>query len=295
MIVGWFSGCAPKSAELTHNVTCKEGIYSMKSAQCIDRTKLLDQLEAYPVLFIGDHHTSDEVHQFTADLITSLAGRGYRVHLANEWFSSEDDLLLAAYAGREIDDGNFTSKVGWKQKAGYDFESFAPIYHAVREADGHLYGINLSKPFQRAISEGNTTAMDLNEFRFHRDLDMNVSVHNQFFAPFFSHCHAPKPDESEAACILRMKKVQVAWDTMMGRESARLAEEHLKDDKEKLIVFVGSMHLIHHLGVNLRFSRYSDLPGTTLIPHVPAEGALEHGMADYLYLYTPTAKPLPAE
>ncbi|MEA3372599.1 MAG: ChaN family lipoprotein [Campylobacterota bacterium] len=280
------SGCSKAPEPLQHKEICQSDIYAMRSAECIDMERLLEKIEPYQIIFVGDHHDSSESHAFTAGLIGELDQKGYRIHLANEWFSPEDNALLSEYADKKFNDGNFTKKIAWKKKAGYDFELFAPIYHAVQEADGELYGINLSKAFQKRISDQNISGMSESEKVFYDTLDLNVSAHQQMLSPFFSHCHRLKKVETQEACQGRMNRVQVAWDTMMARESAVLADTVLKTKKDKLIVFAGSMHLAYSLGVNLRFGRYSDLPYVTILPEVRSDSGMEHGLADYLFLYS---------
>ena len=282
-------GCGKRPEPLTHHTDCQAGsIYAMNRAECIDPAMLLDMLEPYPVLFLGDHHKSEALHAFAASLIEGLSRRGYRVHLANEWFSPADNALLDTYASGAIDDGNFTKKVEWKTKAGYDFDLFAPIYHAVREGGGKLYGVNLSKAARKKISDANLTGMDEAELAFYRSLDLNVSAHRQMVAPFMKHCTQQSDTRN---CEERMYRVQVAWDSKMGQESARLAQRVLTTPREKLIVFVGAMHLNRDLGVNMRFSRLSYLPHVTILPALHTSMGYLHGTADFLYLLDPSPQP----
>lgn len=284
-----FSGCGKRPAPLTHYSDCSAGgVYAMNRAQCIDDTALLEMLEPYPVIFVGDHHKSEEVHAFVASLIKGLNSRGYRVHLANEWFSPADNAVLDTYASGEIDDGNFTQKVGWKKKAGYDFDLFAPIYHAVRETGGKLYGINLDKAARKKISDANVTGMDEAERGFYRSLDLNVSAHQQLMRPFMDHCSHAKNGQT---CAERMYRVQVAWDTKMGEESAKLAKEVLAVPQEKLVVFIGAMHLSSRLGVNMRFARRCYLPQVTILPAAQNSGGYPHAAAEFLYLLNPAPEP----
>ncbi len=249
--------------------------------------QLIAQFEYYPVLFIGDHHGSDSVHNFLALLIKDLHRKGYKLSIANEWFTPEDNRLLARYSTSEISDNNFTKSVRWKKRIGYDFESYAPIYQAVQEVNATLYGINMSKTERKKISDLNLSAMQASTLSLYEKLDTNISAHKQMLSPFFSHCHAPKHGESDLQCIERMYRVQVAWDTVMGENSAALAKNVLKSRKDKLIVFVGAFHLAYDLGANLRFARHSTLPYITLLPLLNSEDKIEVGESDYLFLYEP--------
>ena len=281
-------GCAQQPQPLVHHSDCPEGkIYAMDRAECIDRNTLLDALEPYPVIFLGDQHKRADVHAFAASLIEGLSRRGYRVHLANEWFTPADNGVLSDYAASRFDDGNFTSKIGWKQKAGYDFSLYAPVYHAIQHSHGALYGVNLDKAVRKKISDANVTGMNKEEAAFYRALDLNVSAHRQMLEPYLDHC---RHGGNGSACIERMYRVQVAWDTKMALESASLADEVLRTQRDKLIVFAGAMHFASHLGVNMRFSRRSNLPSVTILPVERDSEGYEHALAEFLYLYIPEPK-----
>ena len=150
---------------------------------------------------------------------------------------------------------------------------------------GSLKGINLTKAFKKKISDANVTGMSVQERAFYDGLDLNVSAHKQMLSPFFQHCHGDS-QQSAKACAERMYRVQVAWDTKMALESAKLASK-LKEH-ERLIVFVGAMHLEQKLGVNLRFARLSQEPFLTIIPWQKGSEPFEmidHGSSDIDYLY----------
>lgn len=286
-ILVFFLGCSSYQVQkpLHHTVNCNEGVYAVKSAQCLNSKELIKNLEPYKVIFIGDHHSSKKQHTFTSNIIRDLSKKGYRVHLANEWFTPEDNTILAEYANGSINDANFTAKIQWEKKKGFKFDLFSPLYHAVRDTKGELYGINLLKRERKLISDVNKNDMSKEELYFFNNLDLDVSAHKTLLSPFFSHCHKAKNGETNAECITRMYRVQVAWDTKMAIESAKLSNSVLNSDKDKLIVFVGAFHLEYGLGVNLRFARESNIPFITMLPQRSNHTEVMHGEADLIYIY----------
>ncbi|MEN8148165.1 MAG: ChaN family lipoprotein [Campylobacterota bacterium] len=283
-----FTGCAPKEPKIiTHKIPPTCNYYSLQSAECLDSKRFIDRVEPYDVIFIGDHHHSANAHKTVVELISGLSKRGYGIALANEWFSPKDNALLETYTNGELD-SNTSKALGWKKRVSYDFNLSEPIYDAVIAGHGKLYGINMDKAFKKMVSEQNLTAMSEDQRAFYDALDLNVSAHQQQLAPFFSHCHHLKKGESQKQCRERMYRVQVAWDTMMGQESAKLAE-NLKEN-EKLIVFVGAMHLESKIGVNLRFARENDRPSITVLPiskdiKQQKETEVDLGSSDLIYFY----------
>ena len=261
-------------------------IYDMKQAYCIDERELVKRLASYRVVFIGDHHGKSDLHQRVAKFIARLDRAGRHISLANEWFIPEDNSLLKHYADGSFG-GNFPQTVGWKKKAGYPFDSYAYIYIAIQKANGGLYGINLSRESRKHISDANRSIMTKGEKDFYDSLDLNVAAHRQMLSSFFAHCHSLRKGEDTAICRERMYRVQVAWDSYMAKESAVLADRVLLRRSDLLMVFAGSMHFSHGLGINARFARMSREPFATIMPITTGTDRVDVGEADFLLFYNP--------
>lgn len=230
------------------------------------------------------------MHTKLAELLQLLARSGRHPLLANEWFTPEDDPLLEQYSSGTYE-GNFTQAVHWEKKAGYPFASYAPIYESIRQVDGGLFGINMDKRFQHAISRGDENNMSASQKNFVNSLDMNLSAHRSLLSPFFAHCHARLKHENEADCRMRMYRAQVAWDSFMAQNSAALAQHELKDKDDLLLVFAGAMHLAYGLGINARFARSSPEPFVTILPVPEGTRSADVGKADFLLFYPKTESP----
>lgn len=274
-------GCAtPKSIKHKTSLSLTKRIYSLKEGRIISKARLIEVLSAYPVIFIGDLHNNEKMHQFTAELIATL-GKEYTLHLANEWFTPMDNETLAQFVNKKLNEKEFLNVINWKKNIGYQYKSFKPIYQNLKEVEGKMYGINLSRDERKKISLIKIDDMDAKEKLFYKNIDLNTSIHKQFISSFLSDCHAPLKNEEKQECLERMYRVQVAWDEKMGKESAILAKKVIQGKKDKLIVFVGAMHLEFGLGVNMRFARNSTLPYVTVLPGF--EKNIELGKADFIY------------
>jgi uncharacterized iron-regulated protein len=285
-VILFLSGCTKQPAAIKHTIGCNSDFYSLKSAQCIDFDRLLNDVEYYPVIFVGDHHDSAEVHRFVGSLIWRLHEKGYRVFVANEWFTPQDNALLEKYAASKIDDANFSKNIDWNKRTSYKLTSFLPIYHAARKSGSGLFGINMSRSIRKKISDNNISGMSAEDINLYGSLDMNATAHKELLSRFFTHCHFRKGSETDRECLGRMYRVQVAWDTKMAAESAKLAARLLKGPKDKLIVFAGAFHLSYGLGVNMRFSRLSNLPFVTILPAERPLKSIDVGESDFLFLYS---------
>lgn len=278
------AACSAPDVPPRHTLPERCGIYDMRQSACIGEAELVRRLTPYRVVFVGDHHASEAMHRVLAKALTRLQENGRHIILANEWFIPQDNALLSAYA-RGAYDGNFTKEVNWSVKAGYPFASYVPIYESVRRYGGELAGINMSKKMQKALSEQNLSALGATEHLFYDRLDMNLTLHRDLLAPFFAHCHAPRQGETAEKCRERMYRVQVAWDSYMAEQSAKLLRERVYSDDDLLIVFAGAMHLAYGAGINARFARRTEEPFVTMLPVEQGTKYADAGEADFLLFY----------
>ncbi len=277
-----FVGCSSHIKEPRHSVGfCKEAIFSLKSSKCITKKRLIRALENYKVIFIGDHHNSMQVHNFTKYIIEELSDRGYKIHLANEWFTPADNKILADLSKREFNEDEFKRAVKWDEYMSLDFSLFSPIYKAVVENGGELYGVNLSKRERKMLGD-----KDMPSYvkTFYNQLDSTNRAHRDLVMPYL-HCYSRKKGESKDECFERNYMIQVGWDSMMAGQSAYLTSRKLVSEKDKLIVFVGAMHLSYGLGVNMRFARMSDEPFVTIMPQKSPVSDLPIGYSDFIFIY----------
>ncbi len=280
----FFTACSTKETKLKHSIKNECQVYSLKSAQCLSPKELVQQLEPYQIIFIGDHHNEDDLHLKVAKLIKNLSNSGVKVLFASEWFYPEDEKILTAFAHKKLNEKEFLKKIEWEKRLKYNkYSSFKPMYETIRETGGELYGINMPKIARKKISDQNLSAMSKKELSFNQGLDINVSAHKELIMPFLSHCHAPKKGESLQKCKERMYRVQVAWDSKMAEESFKLSQ-HLQKN-EKLIVFAGAMHIETGLGIPLRFARLSNKPFVSIIPADESTKEVNNDSSDYLIFY----------
>lgn len=281
-----FMGCGASHQALYFKLDPSQNqtrnFFDLKSSSYYAIPSMADRLASYTLIFIGDHHNEDDLHQKIQHLIEALQKKGKRVVLANEWFTPDDNELLKAWTTKALDEKTFLEKIDWKKRIGFAYKSFKPIYNAVIEGKGSLVGINLTKKEQKKISERDFDAMNNSEKAFYQALDLDVYIHQDMLKPFFQQCHAYSQDAKED-CSQRMYRVQVAWDSKMAQSVYNNVKKLQKD--ELLIVLSGAMHLENGLGINLRFSRLSHHPFLTLIPRPSKTKKLPLGVADSVVFY----------
>lgn len=285
------SACTTNPIEISEpkytltNAQSKEGLFSLKEGRRISLKQLTQDVEKYPVIFVGDHHNTAKTHQFFDTFLQSLIKKGYKIHLANEWFSPEHNALLSSYTDGKITSDELRKQRGWKSR----WDLIAKLYATVKKSSGKLYGVNISKEYRKKISKKIFAKMSKKEKAFYKHLDLDVTAHKNLVMPFFGHCKYMPKGKGEP-CEERMYRVQVAWDTYMAEESAKIAKKVIKTNKDKLIVFAGAMHMQYGMGIPLRFSRVNNLPFYIISNHMNNDKDIYQYKANTVFIYEKETK-----
>ena len=96
------SACSTKETMIKHKVNGDCEYYSLKTAKCQNTKQLVKNLQAYKIIFVGDHHNENNMHKKVAELIDALSLDGTKVHLAHEWFYPSDEEILKKFSKGEI-------------------------------------------------------------------------------------------------------------------------------------------------------------------------------------------------
>jgi len=288
-----FTACTSQhSTFLTHDLEKKEGIYSIKQAKSISMQELVKEVEHYPVIFVGDHHNTKKTHKFFESFINELAKKGYKLNLVNEWFTPEQNTILEDYTNNKFDTNILKEKVNWDKFSKFKWEYVAILYEAIKKNGGQMYGMNIQKESREKISLKQFDKMSKEEKDFYDSLDLSVTAHKQLVGPYLEHCEDMKSISTEP-CLNRMYRVQVAWDTYMAQNIAKLSKELIKSKKDKLLVFVGALHIEQKVGIPLRFARLSNLPFICISNekiNKNEELRINNNKADIVYIYDDETK-----
>lgn len=234
-------------------------IYSVKKQAFVSIDDLASEALKYRVIFVGDNHTSNATHEFFDAFLRAVGARGYKIHLANEWFSPLQAKILGDFTAGKIDATRFRGLLDWDKAVGYDWNLSLSHYNAVKNFGGRLYGINLTREQRKKISGKARGEMSASERTFYESLDLSVRGHKELVMGLLNHCLEYEQHASATEpCNERMYRVQTAWDSFMAQEVARINGQ-LGGQKEVLIVFAGQMHTTR-LSIPMRFARLDTTP-----------------------------------
>lgn len=241
-----------------------DGFILTSGAKKIDYKQLVEKVKDYPVIFVGDHHNTVKTHKFFYLFLEALVSKGYKIHLANEWFTPKHNKLLEEYLENKINASELREQRLWDKEISTRWSLLKNSYELIKQSKGGLYGINIPNDEREKISLKLFDKMNQDEKNFFAMLDLNNIIHKYHVMPMFEHCKDISHVGNEP-CDKRMYRVQVAWDTYMARESSKLTLKVLKTREDKLIVFAGNFHVDKNLGIPLRFMQFSEVAFFTIL------------------------------
>ena len=248
------------------------------------------------LVFLGEQHSDPRSQAFQARFLRALAAQGHAVTVALEMFSPQADGALEEWRQGRLEEADFVEQSRWYETWGFPWTAYRPLFEAIRDARLPAHGVNVDEATRKAVRESPAGDMPPELAAEIGVLDLTVVPHRDYFLDSLAGAggrapaHASRQAPEEPA-FQRMQRIQVLWDTAMGVRAARLAEA--APPGGVVVAILGSGHVAHGLGANLRAARVSALPRLTVWDEVvPKEAAdasgrvrVPLGVADWVRVY----------
>ena len=172
----------------------------------------------------------------------------------------ETDATLRQVAGR-IGEEEFLERSGWYTPWGFAWGFYRDPFALFREHRLAVHGINVTREQRSSAAKGELAPELLEEVG---GLDLEVEPHRRYLSDALTDNGHGDGLTVESPQFLRLLRVQVLWDHVMGNRAAKPARARGPDSAR--LVLIGSAHRAFKLGANLRAARARpDLPQITLL------------------------------
>lgn len=250
----------------------------------------LDQAQ---VVIVGETHDHPGHHAIQLDFLKKMHAIPRPLVVGVEWLDATAQAHCDALASGQISLEEFARRVDWERAWGYPLELFAPILEFVRANRLPLVALNAPLASVRQIArQGLASLTPEQRGQLAPALDLDDPAYREMIAGQFA-VHAVSGGQTE-----NFFAAQVARDETMAHRLAQ-ALAPWPDGERRAVVFVGSGHFAHGLGLPPRIQRR--LPGVRLVSVLPVEpdqaaalagGATGRPAADWLVAAAP-APPRP--
>jgi hypothetical protein len=147
-----------------------------------------------------------------------------------------------------------------------------------------MYGLNAPREIVSKIRMQSWEALAEAEKALVPKPDLSLEEHRRLIRTIFETTHIPEAMKGAGLEMMfeGLYRSQVAWDEVMGANAVRVQ----KLDGRKVVVLVGSGHLLYNLGLNRRAFDRTKLPFKTVVPVFIPKGQstlrVSRSLADYI-------------
>jgi len=242
-----FAGCAPKHPVMGPREEPAPGPFFSSQKTPVNEVDLVTALKDKDFILIGESHNNACDHQIQARIIELMAMEGQEFVVGLEMVSVERQEILDRFNKGLIDTDQLPEKLGWKEKWGYDFELYRPIFDTVRKHSVNLSALNLPSQVVRSISHYGLDYLSpedrtyLPEKLIYPPPDQLEMLKDQFYF----HEDLIQADQ---AMFERFVAAQSAWDTSMAHEAVKARQVQQK----QVIILAGTLHVDKGQGIEHR-------------------------------------------
>ena len=210
----------------------------------LDWEAFLDRCREARVLYVGEEHTGTLDHQLQQEIIDGLARRGLKLTIVAEMFQWPQRQVLVDYVEGRINDEELLEQSEWKQRWGYPWELYLPIWQSCQRYHLNMLPLRNSSESGKLLGTRGLAAWSEEERQGLRPEPYDFGPNPEQLKSLFAAHGAPVSEES----FQRFLRVQTLWEEFMAAQ----IRKGLQTEAEVVVVLVGKGHLIHGHGLPWR-------------------------------------------
>lgn len=255
----------------------------------LDTAALEDRLTAARVIYVGEKHDEPSHHQVQLEVLHRAKRKGsvaIGLEMVQRPFQAALDAFLATG-----DETALRTGVQWKDRWGFDFRLYRPIFFYAKNHGLRLVALNAKKELSRAVAKEGVQSLDPQARESLPKLDLTHTTHRARLRLIWAQHVAPHG----GMAFEHFYAAQVVWDETMADSVARALEE--REAPDRIVVLAGAGHVRYGEGIPQRAARRGATPSLTILPLELGEAAnlVGSGVADILWVFDVDKGPLTKE
>jgi uncharacterized iron-regulated protein len=262
-----------------------DAITDTASGELLTPEALAARLASVSLVFVGESHTSADVHEAQRRLIEALVAAGRKVRVGLEMFPYTEQPALDRWSAGSGPAEDLVREAHWYKHWGYDFRLYRDIFAVVRARGLPLVAVNTPREVVSAVRKKGFEQLTPEEAaHIPRQIDTSSDEHRRLFlAMLGGGAHAGMPDSAMDG----MYKAQCTWDATMAQHAVRSLQA-APDPAVVMVVLLGSGHVAFGLGAPRQARQwYSGAMATVIpLPIIDEDGQpakVRASYADYLW------------
>jgi uncharacterized iron-regulated protein len=269
-------------------------VLSGRTGRPIAFERMIDEMLPARIIHVGETHNSMPMHEIEFQVIRGLYERDPRLAIGLEMVPVTLQEALNKWTAGILTKDEFLREVRWYVTWNFNFGYYEKIFDFAREHRLPIYALNAPREVINKIRMRGWDALtDAEKAFFPGPPDTTNADHRKLIRTVFESSEIPEAMRGAGLDMMfeGLYRGQSAWDTVMGANAARAA----KAEGRRVVVCVGSGHLLYNLGLNRRAYEMSKLPFKTVIAvEVPAgkkDLPVSRALGDYVFGLPPMDKP----
>ena len=234
---------------------------------------MVDDLLAARVIYVGEQHDQESHHAVQAAIARAVHQRDPSLAIGLEMVQRPFQDPLDAYVAGEIEEEELLRLVEWRERWGFDFAMYRPIFELAREHGLRVVALNAPRELTRAIGRGGLGSLSEEQRATLPELDLDDVGHRAMVRDALEG-HADRMGEER---LERLYTAQVTWDETMAEAVADTFAR--PSAPRRMIVFAGDMHVRSGLGIPNRAARRGATPHRVVMTiseddEIPLDGSV---------------------
>ncbi len=259
----------------------------------VDFERMVRDLMAARIVHVGETHDAMAMHEIEFQVIRALYAKDRHLAVGLEMVPVTLQETLNKWTAGLLSKEEFLREIRWYVTWNFNFGYYEKIFDFAREHRLPIYALNAPREVISKIRMRGWDALgDEEKAFFPGPPDVSNQDHRALIRAVFESSDIPEAMKGPGldSVFEGLYRSQSAWDEVMGANAVRAAEA----EGRRVVVCVGSGHLLYNLGLNRRAYERSKLPFKTVVAvEVPAGKktlTVSRAIADYVFGLAPETK-----
>jgi uncharacterized iron-regulated protein len=273
-----------KLKDKTINVSAGK-IYSAREGSHISFQKMIKEMKESEFIYVGETHNSLPMHDIQSKIIQALYEQDRNLSIGLEMFPVSFQEALNKWSMAILSQDEFIRESRWYVNWNFNFGFYEKIFNLAKNNKIPLYALNAPRSIIRKIRMKGWDKLSEDEKKAVPKPDVSHEEHRVLIRTIFESLELPHQMKAGDLDMVfeGLYRAQSAWDEVMAFNALQSRGR----EGRKMVVLVGSGHLLYNLGINRRAYEKNRLPLKTVICVVIPEGKksikVARSLADYVW------------
>ena len=269
-------------------------VLSGETGAAVGFERMIREMRPARIVHVGETHNSMPMHEIQFQVIRALYAQDRHLAVGLEMLPVTVQETLNKWTAGILTKDEFIREVGWYVNWNFNFGYYEKIFDFAREHRLPIYALNIPREIITKIRMKGWDALSEEERALIPGTpDVSNQDHRALIQTVFESSDIPHAMKGPGldAVFEGLYRSQSAWDEVMGANAVRGVES----EGRRVVVCVGSGHLLYNLGLNRRAFERSKMPFKTVIAVAIPSGkkslTVSRAIGDYVFGLPEEEKP----